>query len=49
MTGAGGLLTRIGSSDAASTDGRGRRLLLDTDLGILAAGNDITRGTDDDM
>jgi hypothetical protein len=49
LTGSGGLLTRIGASDAAGIDGRNRPLLLDTALGILAAGNDTVRGTDDDM
>lgn len=49
LTGASGLLTAIGSSDAMAIDGRGRQLLLDPGLGILAAGNDMQRGTDDDM
>jgi len=49
LKGAGGLMTAIGSTDAAAVDGRGATLYRHTTLGIAAAGNDRTRGTDDDM
>lgn len=49
LRGAGGLMTAIGSTDAAAVDGRGAVLVRHTVLGIAAAGNDRTRGTDDDM
>jgi hypothetical protein len=49
LRGAGGLMTAIGSTDAAAVDGRGAALVRHTVLGIAAAGNDRTRGTDDDM
>jgi hypothetical protein len=49
LTGAGGLLTAIGATDAAGVDGRGMPFYLHPTLGIAAAGNDRTQGTDDDM
>ncbi len=49
LTGAGGLLTAIGSTDTAGYDGRGLLFYLHPTLGIAAAGNDTTQGTDDDM
>lgn len=49
LRGAGGLMTEIGSTDAASVDGRRAVLVPHTVLGIAAAGNDRTGGTDDDM
>jgi type II secretory pathway pseudopilin PulG len=49
MTGASGLPRRLGLPDSRAVDGLGRRLLPDPAVGFVAAGNDRTGGTDDDM
>lgn len=49
LTGAGGLMQMLGTSDTRAVDGAGAPMRLDTDLGIVARGADGTGGTDDDM
>lgn len=49
VTGAGGLMQRIRTSDTLAVDGLGRALQLHTTLGVIAVGSDGTGGTDDDM
>lgn len=49
LTGAGGLMEQLGVADGMAVDGLGRALLADPVLGVVAAGNDLVGGTDDDM
>lgn len=49
LTGAGGLMQMLGTSDGRAVDGAGAPLRLDSDLGVMARGADGTGGTDDDM
>lgn len=49
LTGAGGLMEQLGVADGLAIDGLGRALLADPVLGVVAAGNDLVGGTDDDM
>jgi hypothetical protein len=49
LTGAGGLMQMLGTSDARAVDGAGAALRLDNDLGVAARGADGLGGTDDDM
>ncbi|MFT7536256.1 MAG: hypothetical protein ACI85K_002210 [Hyphomicrobiaceae bacterium] len=49
LTGAGGLMSQLGMSDARAVDGSGAALQHDTVLGWIAIGADGTGGTDDDM
>jgi hypothetical protein len=49
VTGAGGLMQRLGLSDALAVDGLGRPLRLHATLGVVAIGNDGIQGTNDDM
>lgn len=49
VTGAGGLMERIGKPDATAVDGAGRALQLHPALGVIAVGSDRVGGTDDDM
>lgn len=49
LTGAGGLMENLGVADGMAVDGLGRALLADPVLGVVAAGNDLVGGTDDDM
>ena len=49
VTGAGGLMERLGMNDALAVDGAGQPLQLDDRLGVIAVGSDGVGGTDDDM
>jgi hypothetical protein len=49
LTGAAGLMSRIGAADGMAVDGRGRALVTDPVLGMRSRGNDGRRNTDDDM
>jgi len=49
VTGAGGLMQRLGLADAIAVDGLGRPLRLHATLGVVAIGNDGIVGTSDDM
>jgi hypothetical protein len=49
LTGAGGLMQMLGTSDARAVDGAGVALRTDPNLGVAARGADGTGGTDDDM
>ncbi|MBL8752902.1 MAG: hypothetical protein JNK15_06330 [Planctomycetes bacterium] len=49
LTGAGGLMQMLGTTDGRAVDGAGAALLTHATLGVVAAGADGTGGTDDDM
>lgn len=49
VTGAGGLMTRLGLGDQRAFDGLGRAYQLHPVLGVIAVGYDAVGGTDDDM
>ncbi len=49
LTGAGGLMQMLGTSDARAVDGAGAAMRTDPNLGMAARGADGTGGTDDDM
>lgn len=49
VVGANGLMQRLGLPDSRATDGQNRTLLRDPTIGLIAAGYDRRRGTDDDM
>lgn len=49
VTGAGGLMERLGMPDSLAVDGVGRPLQVDARMGVVAAGYDGVGGTDDDM
>ncbi len=49
LTGASGLLSRLGLTSARAVDGIGRALQIDPVVGFVANGSDRRRNTDDDM